>query len=151
MKAQSQNSLFNVSEIKVSYQPKFKASERPKITTSKQAYEILYNNWDLGKIEMTEQFYILILNRAGNVIGMTEISNGGFAGTYVDPKLIFSIALKCAGSAIILAHNHPSSNLKPSEQDLNITKRLVEIGKLLDLQVFDHLILSRYSYYSFGD
>ncbi|PUV22907.1 hypothetical protein DCO56_18460 [Sphingobacterium athyrii] len=87
----------------------YKASERPKITTSKQVYDILFNNWHLGKTEMTEQFYILIMNRANNVIGMTEISNGGFAGTYVDPKLIFSIALN--------AQDHPSP-LPITVQDL---------------------------------
>lgn len=121
MKAQIQNSLFMVSEIKVSYQPKFKACERPKIIQSKDAYNILFNNWDQGRIELSEQFFILLLNRANNVIGMAEISSGGIAGTVVDPKLVFGIALKSCASGIILCHNHPSSNLKPSEADL--TKR----------------------------
>ena len=151
MKAQIQNSLFMVSEIKVSYLPKFKACERPKINSSKDAYNILYNNWDQGRIEMKEQFYILLLNRANHVIGMTEISSGGFSGTVVDPKLIFGIALKSCTSGIILCHNHPSGNLKPSQQDLTITRKLVEAGKLLDLQILDHIILTKRGYYSFGD
>lgn len=151
MKAQIQNSLFMVSEIKVSYMPKFKASERPVVTCSRSAYEILYQNWDLGRIEMTEQFFILLLNRAKRVIGISEISSGGFAGTVVDPKVIFSIALKCAASGLVLAHNHPSSNLKPSYTDLTITKRLVEAGKILDLEILDHIILTKDKYFSFGD
>lgn len=151
MKAQIQNSLFMVSEIKVSYMPKFKASERPVVTCSRSAYEILYQNWDLGRIEMTEQFFILLLNRAKRVIGISEISSGGFAGTVVDPKVIFSIALKCAASRLVLAHNHPSSNLKPSYADLTITKRLVEAGKILDLEILDHIILTKDKYFSFGD
>lgn len=151
MKAQIQNSLFMVSEIKVSYQPKFNANERPKITQSKDAYNILFNNWDQGRIEMNEQFYILLLNRGNKVIGMTEISSGGFSGTVVDPKLVFGIALKSCASGIILAHNHPSSNLKPSQSDLILTRRLVEAGKLLDLQILDHIILTKRGYFSFGD
>ncbi len=101
MKVQIQNSLFLVSEIKVSYQPKFKACDRPKVAQSKDAYNLLFNNWDQGRIEMSEQFFILLLNRANNVIGMTEISIGGFAGTLVDPKLVFAIALKSCASGII--------------------------------------------------
>lgn len=151
MKAQIQNSLFMVSEIKVSYMPKIKASERLKITQSKDAYEILFNNWDMDTIELTESFCILMLNRAHNVIGMTEISRGGFAGTVADPKLIFSVALKCAASSLVLAHNHPSSNLKPSQADLDITRRLVSAGKILDIDVVDHIILARSNYFSFGD
>jgi len=151
MKAQIQSSLFMVSEIKVSYQPKFKACERPKVKSSKDAYNILFNNWDQGRIEMSEQFYILLLNRANRVIGITGISSGGFSGSMVDPKLIFGIALKSCASGIILCHNHPSSNLKPSQSDLTLTRRLVEAGKILDLQVLDHIILTKWGYFSFGD
>ena len=151
MKAQIQNSLFQVSEIKVSYQPKFRPCERPKRNSSKDAYNILFNNWDQGRIEMSEQFCILLLNRANNVIGMTEISSGGFSGKLVDPKLIFGIALKSCASGIILCHNHPSCNLKPSQSDLNLTRRLVEAGRLLDLQVLDHIRITKRSYFSFGD
>ncbi|RYE51761.1 MAG: DNA repair protein, partial [Sphingobacteriales bacterium] len=118
---------------------------------SKDAYNILFNNWDQGRIEMNEQFYILLLNRANKVIGMTEISSGGFSGTLVDPKLVFGIALKSCASGIILCHNHPSSNLKPSQSDLSLTRRLVEAGKLLDLQILDHIILTKRGYFSFGD
>ncbi|WP_316819117.1 JAB domain-containing protein [Pedobacter nyackensis] len=151
MKAKSNLSLFQVSEITVSYHPKFKAYERPRISSAKSAYEILINNWNLDKIEMVEQAYILLLNQANNVIGMSEISCGGIAGTVIDPKVIFGIALKANASYVILAHNHPSGNIRPSEADKQITRKLVEVGKLLNLYVLDHLIVTRHRFFSFGD
>ncbi|MET4082931.1 DNA repair protein RadC [Pedobacter sp. UYP30] len=99
-----QVSLFQVSEINVSYKPKFKASERPKVSSSKDVFNILYNNWDLDRLELQEQFKIVLLNRANRVIGIYEVSSGGMAGTLADPKLIFSTALKCCASGIILSH-----------------------------------------------
>ena len=114
MKAQIQKSLFMVSEIKVSYQPKFEACERPRVNQPKDAYNILYHNWDHSRIELSEQFYILLSNRANNVIGMSEISSGWFSATIVGPKMIFGIALKSVAAGIILAHNYPSSNLCPA-------------------------------------
>ena len=103
-KLQTQISLFQVSEISVTYKPKFKASERPKIESSKDVYNILFQNWDMNKMELLEQFEILLLNRANKVLGIYEVSSGGIAGTVADPKLIFSAALKGCASSIILAH-----------------------------------------------
>ncbi|WP_448635253.1 JAB domain-containing protein [Pedobacter panaciterrae] len=151
MKAQNLNPLFLVSEISVSYQPKFKASERPRVTSSQEAYKVLINNWDMQKIHFQEQFYVLMLNSDGRVIGIALISTGGKAATIADPKIIFSIALKAQATSIILAHNHPSENLKPSHADLNLTRRMVEAGKFLDLMVVDHLIVTSEGFYSFGD
>jgi len=148
---QDQISLYQVSEINLTYRPKFKASERPKITSSKDAYEILYNNWDLGKIELLEQFKILLLNRANNVIGIFQVSSGGIAGTVADPKLIFSTALKACASSIILSHNHPSGNLQPSQQDIELTKKIKTGGSYLDIMVLDHVIITPDRYYSFAD
>jgi DNA repair protein RadC len=151
MKAHSNLTLFQVSEINVSYHPKFKACDRPKITQSKHAYEILLNNWNHGMIEMREQMKIILLNRANHVLGIFDVSTGGQAGTVCDPKIIFATALKANSANIILAHNHPSGNLQPSTQDLNLTKKLVEAGKMLDLFVLDHLIVTKHGFYSFGD
>ena len=82
---------------------------------------------------------------------MTLISSGGISATLIDPKLIFGVASKSCASGIILCHSHPSSNLKPSQADLTLTRRLVEAGKLLDLQILDHIILTKRGYFSFGD
>jgi len=98
-----------------------------------------------------EEFWILMLNQANCMIGKHLVSKGGMAGTVADPKIIFKIALEQNAASIILAHNHPSGNLKPSNEDLKITKKLVEAGKMLDLYVLDHLIMTNKSYYSFGD
>lgn len=147
----NQISLFQVSEINVTYRPEFKASERPKISSSKDAFNVLYHHWDLNKIELLEQFKILLLNRANRIIGIYEVSSGGMAGTVADPKLIFSIALKACASSIILAHNHPSCNLKPSQADILLTQKLKTAGTYLDIVVLEHIILTAEGYYSSVD
>ena len=147
----NQLSIHQVAEIAVSYHPHFKASERPKITSSLVCYEILKRNWNNSTIEYKEDFNILLLNRANNVLGIHQISTGGQAGTVVDPKMIFSVALKAGAASIILSHNHPSGNLNPSEQDHSITKRLIECGKLLDISILDHVIVTKNGYFSFSD
>ena len=144
-------SLSHVSDIIVSYRPKFKASQRPKITTSREAFDIIVDNWDLDRIDFQEQFKILLLNRANRVMGIYEVSSGGISGTLADPKLIFGTALKCGASGIILVHNHPSGNLVPSHEDLTLTRKLKSAAGLLDIQLHDHLIICNEGYYSFED
>lgn len=150
-KLKDQISLFQVSEISVSYYPKFKACERPKITSSRDIYDVLYNNWDLNRIELQEQFKIVLLNRGNKVLGIFEASTGGMAGTVADPKLIFSTALKACASYIVLSHNHPSGNPKPSQADIALTHKLKTAGSFLDIEVLDHIILTYEGYYSFAD
>lgn len=150
-KLQSQISLFQVSEINITYKPNFKASERPSIASSKDVFNILYQNWDINKLELLEQSKILLLNRANKVLGIYEVSSGGIAGTVADPKLIFAAALKACASSLILSHNHPSGNLKPSDADINLTRKIKEGGSLLDIAVLDHVIITSESYYSFAD
>lgn len=98
-----------------------------------------------------EEFWILLLNRANQILGKSLISKGGQAGTVADPKIIFKIALQHNAASIILMHNHPSGNLKPSNSDLKITQDMVASGQLLSLQVIDHLIFSNNAYFSFKD
>ena len=93
----------------------------------------------------------MLLNRYNKVIGIFTVSQGGIAGTVADPKLIFACALKAAASGIILVHNHPSGSLQASQADMDLTKKLREGGKLLDIQVLDHIILTSEAYYSFAD
>ncbi|MBK9424237.1 MAG: JAB domain-containing protein [Bacteroidetes bacterium] len=137
-------------EIKVAYSSKVKVSERIKITSSTCAAELLRSIWS-EDLEIREEFNILLLNRANHVLGWFNVSVGGTSATVIDPKLIFSVALKCNASGVILAHNHPSGNLKPSEADLNLTTKLKEGGKILEIQILDHIILTSESYYSFAD
>ena len=148
------NSLawMQVAEIELIYKSKVKASERPKVTTSHDAFKLFKQNWDENKIEFIEQFKVLFLNRNNKVLGIFEVSTGGVTGTVADPKIIFAAALKVNACNIILCHNHPSGSLKPSMADEQLTQKIKEAGKYLDLPVIDHLIItSEDSYYSFAD
>ncbi len=136
-------SLFQVAEISISYSSKVKPSERPKIGNSKDAHQILRDNWDEGTMEHREEMRVLLLDWMNKVLGIFLVSVGGLAGTVCDPKVVFQAALKANASSIILAHNHPSGNLKPSDADMKLTKQLIKGGELLDIKVLDHLILSR--------
>ncbi len=140
-----------VAEIQLSYKSTVKASLRPKITSSKDAYEVLLQGWDKSKLEFIEQFKVLLLNRANKVLGIFEVSSGGSTGTVADPKLIFAAAIKANACGIIMTHNHPSGNLKPSQADIDLTRKMKDGGKLLEIQVLDHIILTNDGYYSFAD
>jgi len=148
---QSVNNLLVVSEIQLVYKPKIKPSERLKVTSSKTAYQIFHDDWDKDSIELYEQFKIMLLNKGNKVLGIVPISRGGIDGTVVDLKLIFGTAMKAGASNIILAHNHPSGNLRPSHPDIAITKKLVTAGKILEVNIMEHLIISSEGYYSFAD
>jgi len=141
-----------VAEIELIYKSKVKASERPKVTTSHDAFKLFKQNWDENKIEFIEQFKVLFLNRNNKVLGIFEVSSGGVTGTVADPKIIFAAALKMNACNIILCHNHPSGSLKPSMADEQLTQKIKEAGKYLDLPVIDHLIITgEDGYYSFAD
>ncbi len=140
-----------VSEIELVYKTSIKPSQRPHITSSASAYDILSQNWDRDKIELFEQFKVLLLNKANKVLGIYELSSGGISGTVVDLRLIFAAALKANASGIIMAHNHPSGALIASHADKDITRKVKEAGKLLDIPVLDHLIVTTESYFSFAD
>ncbi|MGN7202691.1 RadC family protein [Pedobacter sp. SAFR-022] len=123
-------------------------AEVVKVGSSHDAFQHLHADFaDLNH----EEFWMLLLNRANHVKSKHLVSKGGQSGTVADPKIIFKTALEHQAAYIILAHNHPSGNLKPSAEDIKLTKKLVEAGKLLDLLVVDHLILADHSYYSFCD
>lgn len=143
--------ILRVAEISISYSSKVKPSERPKIGSSRDACEILRDNWSEGSIEHREEMRIMLLNRMNKVLGIYLVSVGGFAGTICDPKVVFQAALKANASSIILAHNHPSGNLKPSNADLQLTEKLKKGGLLLDIAVLDHLILTEETYISLAD
>jgi DNA repair protein RadC len=142
---------FELAEIQLSYKITVKPSSRPKIRTSKDTYEILLESWDDSRIEFVEQFKVMFLNRANKVLGIFEVSTGGVAGTVADPKVIFAAAIKTNASVMILSHNHPSGNLIASKSDIELTKRLKEGGRLLEIELLDHVIISTEGYFSFAD
>lgn len=115
---------------------------------SKDIYELFKHK--IGDVEH-EEFWVLLLNRGLKVLGEKLVSEGGISGVSVDAKRIFKIALDEGAVSIALAHNHPSGNNKPSEEDINLTKKLTQAGKLLDINVIDHIIVTQNNYYSFAD
>lgn len=138
-----------IGEMKVSY--KTYAKPMGKITGSQSVYEFLRKVWDEDLIEYQEQFCLLLLSRFNFITAFHFVSTGGTAGTVVDPKMVFQSALLCNASSIILAHNHPSGNLSPSDQDKRLTERLIRIARDLDMPILDHMILTKDSYFSFAD
>lgn len=122
--------------------------KRQKITSSKDIFELFKPMLtDLAH----EEFWVLLLNRANKVIKPLRISQGGVSGTVADSKIIFLSAIESLASSIILCHNHPSGNLKPSDSDISLTRKLKEAGKVLEIAVLDHIIFSDNGYYSFAD
>src|ERR1035437_2230534 len=136
--------IFN--EIQCSYKKRINPSI--KIKSAEDAEEYLRPLFT-EIMDLKEMFVIVLLNRNANLIGHYEVSTGGISGTVVDPKIIFAIALKCLASAVLLCHNHPSGQLKVSDQDLSLTKKLREGGKYLDISIHDHIIITADGFMSF--
>ncbi|NND23407.1 MAG: JAB domain-containing protein [Acidimicrobiia bacterium] len=138
-----------IREINLSYSSN--GMERVTITDSESAYRVLLDNWDHNTLELQEEFKALFLDRDNKVLGIYSLSKGGTAGTIVDIKLLMVAALKTKANSIILAHNHPSGNLKPSLPDKELTKKIKEACKFLDVHLLDHIIVTSKSYYAFSD
>jgi len=124
------------------------AKEKLTLSSSKDAY--LYFEPLLSDLNR-EEFWILLLNRNNRVITRKRISEGGVSGTVVDLKFIFKSAIEELASSIVLCHNHPSGSTKPSDPDIQITKKIKEAAKLLDMSILDHIIIGEKSYFSFAD
>jgi DNA repair protein RadC len=122
--------------------------EKPKISSSKDAFDLIQGHlMDLPH----EEFWVLLLNRMHQVVKKKRISEGGVSGTVADPKIIYKLALEDLASGVIVAHNHPSGNLKPSQSDIDLTRKLKEAGRFLEVQLLDHLIIANRNYFSFAD
>ena len=137
-------------EITINYKPNLKVSEMKQLNSSEEVAILLQSIWS-DKLQYIEETYLLLLNRTNHILGYLKLSSGVTAATIVDVKMIFQTALKTNSHGIILAHNHPSSNLKPSTCDIELTKKIREAGKLMEIILLDHIILTSESYYSFAD
>jgi len=122
--------------------------ERPLIAGSQSAYELLR---PLVADLHHEEFWLILLDRGNRLLDTWRVSQGGMHGTVADPKIIFREALDRRASSVILCHNHPSGQLRPSNEDISLTRKLVEGGRFLDILVQDHLIVASTGYYSFAD
>jgi len=141
----------NVAEVELIYKSKVKASDRPAITGSKDAADLLKSLWNETKIDFIEQFKILLLNRANRVLGIADISSGGVTGTVADPKVVLVAAIKSNSCGIIISHNHPSGSLKPSRADEELTQKIKQAASFLDIRLLDHIIVTSEGYFSFAD
>ena len=145
---------FMAGEVKLTYQAKHKISELPKIISSKDIFEFLKKIYEQGNEAMyRETFYVLCLNCRNRIIAWYRLSTGGLVGTVADSRMIFQAALLANATSVILSHNHPSCEVQPSQQDVDLTKKIKEGGKILEIKVIDHIIISGEldKYYSFAD
>ena len=140
-----------LAELKVAYRSRKKLRERRPIRAPQDVEAYLRAIWNAKTLELVEEFVVVCLNGNHQALGWVKVASGGFNSAAVDPRLVFAVALKTASSAIVVAHNHPSGNAEPSEQDREVTRRLKEAGKLLGIGVLDHVILTKESAFSFAE
>ncbi len=137
-----------INEVEIIY--KRKNSLKPKFKDSNQVYKILYPFFE-NVIDHHESFKILLCDNNNRVLGIHQISEGGLTGTVVDIRIIAQSIILSNAKAIVLAHNHPSGNLKPSSQDIKITSKIKDMCKIIEVNLLDHIILTSNGYYSFAD
>ena len=138
-------------EFNISLKYKGKKSDLKIIDSPQSAADICRLCFDADKIDWIESFIVIALNNANKVLGFYKVSSGGVTGTVADPKVIFQFALLSNASAIVIAHNHPSGALIPSQADKNITNKINEASKMLDIKLLDHIIITDESFYSFSE
>lgn len=138
-----------IAEIEVSYSSGKKGEET--VSNSRDAYQILLDHWNSKTIELQEEFKVLLLNNANVALGIFNMSKGGGRGTIVDIRLMLGVVLKSNSTNIIVAHNHPSGNLNPSQLDKTLTKKLKKACDFVDIKLLDHIIVTRNGYFSFND
>jgi len=137
-----------LAEVKLKYNSEQSINYCPTVTSPDEAEKVLRQIWDEDTIQLKEEFVVLLLNNAKKCLGWSKISSGGATATIVDPPTIFQVALLANATSIILAHNHPSGNTSPSKSDKNLTNRIKESGKMLGIEVEDHIILTGEDYVS---
>jgi DNA repair protein RadC len=137
-----------VSALELSRRRESRALPKPKFYDSSSVYYFMKP--ELAD-KLTEEFWVVLLNRANGLIKKQSISSGGLTNTLADPKVIFKAAVEYSAASIVLVHNHPSGNPDPSKKDIELTRKLIEGGKMLDIDVLDHIIIAGNTYFSFLD
>lgn len=143
--------VLKVPEVKVLFEAGDALFKGKALKSSGDVAKFLRTQFKKGEIELQEQFLVMFLNRANKIIGFYRHSKGSHVATVVDNNIILSAAIQSLSSSVILAHNHPSGNIKPSREDINLTRRLIDQFKLFKIQVLDHIILTKDSYSSLAD
>ena len=140
----------NIAEIELIYKPSI--SHKPIISSPLDAYKVFMDFYPKDTLHLQEHFFVAYLNRFNGVLGVLHLSSGGITGTIADIRLIFGTALKAAASGLVISHNHPSGNLKPSDRDKDVTKKIRDAGDMLDIKLMDHIIVGHDGQYlSFSD
>ncbi len=140
-----------IPEFKISLSMKQKPSELFQVMCATHAAEYVKSIYDADSIDWVESFYCIMLNRSNRVLGFYKVSTGGITGTVADPRVIFQAALLANASSLIISHNHPSGGLKPSKQDEELTHKIKEAGRLLEIRLLDHIIVTSEGHFSFAD
>jgi len=143
------NDLYNVSEVKITYESKNKNKKNLKVNSSAIIYVLMVKDWE--QIEYRETFKILFLDRAKHALGINTVSTGGLSDTTVDVRMILQGALLANATGIVCCHNHPSDNVKPSFADDIVTLKIQKACKVMDIELIDHLIIAKCGYYSYAD
>ena len=148
------NTIFSMSETTTEYilhpQNKYSITKFKKVSSSLEVEAFLRSLYG-NSINIYESFYCVFINNANQILGFIKISQGGITQTSVDIRLIFQSALSCLATSIIISHNHPSGNIKPSEADKKITEKIKVGGAVLDIKLLDHIIITADSYFSFAE
>jgi DNA repair protein RadC len=143
--------LPKASEIELIYKSEVKPSERPKVVSSKEAYDLFLNSWNKDRINYVEEFKGMYITRENRVLAIYEMTIGTTSAILVDAKQVFTAALKLNASGIILCHNHPSGSTQPTEADYRTTKDIAIVGKFLGIPIIDALIITEENFFSFSD
>ena len=141
----------SVSEIELVYNPKVASNKLFQVVCAHDAYEAFMSVWDQNIIAYIEEFKVMYLNQGGRVLGIVSISKGGITQTLADVRVILGVALKCSSVSLILCHNHPTMRMRASDSDVRLTKKIVEAASFMEINVQDHLIISKEGYYSMAE
>ncbi len=146
------SSLFPTGVCELTVRYKRAATKRVKVKSASEVVEFMREHfYDQEEIESREKFVVMFIDRANNIFAWETVSEGGMSGTVADPRIIFRSALMSACCSIVIAHNHPSNTNQPSASDIQLTKNIVEAGKVLEITVLDHVIITTDSFYSFAE
>ena len=137
-----------ITEVSLAYKASRPVETLPQIASPEEAAEYLQSIWDQGTLELREEFIVVLLNNAKKVLGWSRISSGGSTATIVEPSAVFQTAMLGKADSIIVSHNHPSGRKQASSADIQLTKRLSEIGSLMGIPLDDHIILTATGYLS---
>jgi DNA repair protein RadC len=138
-----------LAEVQITYSNPVKSVDRFKVVGSQSVASALREFWP--SYDHIEFMYMIMLNRQNQILGYHQVSKGGITGTIIDLRVIYQVALKANASAIIIAHNHPSGNLEPSETDKKVSREVKDAGKILNITLLDHIILTTDGFHSMAD